>query len=84
MTRIGVMARALILGASLLTCAPAFAVNDSFIYDASGRLIMVIHANGTTTSYTYDAAGNRKTVVTVNNTQVTWGNFNWNNAAWHN
>ena len=84
MTRIAVMARSFALSACLLTCAPALAGTDTFIYDASGRVIAVIHANGTTTSYTYDAAGNRTAVVTVTKSQVTWGNFNWNNAAWHN
>lgn len=62
----------------------AYAGTDTYIYDALGRVVSVVHANGTSTSYTYDAAGNRKTVVTVTSAAVTWGNFNWNNATWHN
>lgn len=73
---------------AFLVCAlgsgPAFAATDAYTYDALGRVTAVIHANGYTTSYSYDAAGNRTTVVTVTNTAVTWGNFNWNNATWHN
>lgn len=78
---------------SALRCAAAMAIfisssayagTDTYIYDALGRVISVVHANGTSTSYTYDAAGNRNTVVTANSIAVTWGNFNWNNATWHN
>lgn len=73
-----------LLSATIMLPDAAFAGTDSYLYDALGRVISVIHANGTTTSYAYDAAGNRTSVVTAANTAVTWNNFNWNNAAWHN
>jgi YD repeat-containing protein len=84
MAKIVTMARSIVLGCCLLTCTPAMAATDTYVYDALGRVIAVIYANGTTTSYSYDAAGNRATAVTASNTPVTWGNFNWNTATWHN
>lgn len=46
----------LVLWGVMLFAPPAAAVN--YTYDASGRLITVSYANGSTISYTYDKAGN--------------------------
>ena len=70
--------------ALILLSEPAFAATDSYSYDALGRVVTVIHANGSVTSYSYDPAGNRKALATVPYTAVLWGSFNWNNATWHN
>jgi YD repeat-containing protein len=41
----------------------AFAGTDTYSYDALGRLIGVVFADGSSITYTYDAAGNRTAIT---------------------
>ena len=62
--------------AMLLMGSPAAAqsAGAQFVYDAAGRLVQVIGANGASAQYTYDAAGNLLAVTPLSSsTQVVTG-----------
>lgn len=62
--RIHTVAAIFLLG--LLVASPAaFAGDETYTYDASGRLHTVTYADGSTTTYTYDPAGNRTVMTQV-------------------
>lgn len=48
----------------IVTLAPAYADSNTYIYDANGRLVGIVHKSGSTAIYNYDANGNLTSIVT--------------------
>lgn len=48
----------------IVTLAPVYADSNTYIYDANGRVIGIVHKSGTTAIYNYDANGNLTSIVT--------------------
>jgi YD repeat-containing protein len=54
-----------ILGLLAAVCSPSFAATETYGYDALGRLIRWVDAQGRLTEYQYDAVGNILSVTTA-------------------
>jgi YD repeat-containing protein len=61
---------ALSIGALLLTLGPAAAADVLYVYDAMGRLVGVVDAQGNAARYAYDSVGNLLGVSRVNATDL--------------
>jgi YD repeat-containing protein len=55
----------LIIASTLTSTAPTWASGAKYVYDAAGRLVQVIAADGSSAQYSYDPAGNILSVTNI-------------------